>query len=265
MTLQYYCFQTDPCSHSLYGFYVRPRSGLQDLRRSVLFTHGLLCPSPGMAFLSPLPKYVKVNPSSSAVRSASMLFKTGHQYGRGTEHRGSTLWSLKLHRPVSTRAPAAFFCSSSCVVEPQMSLPVVLPGSCCPVTGSSQLAEPSYRNRPRGLSASSRIAGGGSRLLLPGRPLLSLGLLQLLLGGSMVALSLGALSLSTSPPVRNSCPFWAGSSVSLFFFFFLLFYYKNCFDKCLKIQCRLQFTQCEFKGVYGSVYCLKSLNISAVV
>ncbi|TKS78107.1 Protein FAM189A2 [Collichthys lucidus] len=96
-----------------------------------------------------------------------------------------------------------------------MSLPVVLPGSCCPVTGASQLAEASYRNRPRGLSASSRIASGGSRLLLPGRPLLSLGLLQLLLGGSMVALSFGALSLSNSPPIRNSCPFWAGSSVIL--------------------------------------------------
>ncbi|XP_044051644.1 protein FAM189A2 isoform X2 [Siniperca chuatsi] len=96
-----------------------------------------------------------------------------------------------------------------------MSLPVVLPGSCCPVTGASQLADPPYRNRPRGLSASSRIASGGSRLLLPGRPLLSLGLLQLLLGGSMVALSFGALSLSNSPPIRNSCPFWAGSSVIL--------------------------------------------------
>ncbi|XP_030273483.1 protein FAM189A2 isoform X2 [Sparus aurata] len=96
-----------------------------------------------------------------------------------------------------------------------MSLPVVLPGSCCPVTAASQLAEPSYRNRPRGLSASSRITAGGSRLLLPGRPLLSLGLLQLLLGGSMVALSFGALSLSNSPPIRNSCPFWAGSSVIL--------------------------------------------------
>ncbi|XP_076021230.1 endosomal transmembrane epsin interactor 1 isoform X2 [Genypterus blacodes] len=94
-----------------------------------------------------------------------------------------------------------------------MSLPVVLPGSCCPVSGASQLAEPSYRSRPRGLS-SSRIASGGSRLL-PGRPLLSLGLLQLLLGGSMVALSFGALSLSNSPPIRNSCPFWAGSSVIL--------------------------------------------------
>ncbi|XP_034728834.1 protein FAM189A2 [Etheostoma cragini] len=96
-----------------------------------------------------------------------------------------------------------------------MSLPVVLPGSCCPVIGASQLAEPSYRNRPRGLSASSRTASGGSRLLLPGRPLLSLGLLQLLLGGSMVALCFGALSLSNSPPIRNSCPFWAGSSVIL--------------------------------------------------
>ncbi|XP_053725750.1 endosomal transmembrane epsin interactor 1 [Synchiropus splendidus] len=90
-----------------------------------------------------------------------------------------------------------------------MSLPVVLPGSCCPVGGTSQLAEPLHRNRARGLS------GGESRMLLPGRPLLSLGLMQLLLGGSMVALSLGALSLSSSPPIRNSCPFWAASSVIL--------------------------------------------------
>ncbi|XP_014309571.2 protein FAM189A2 [Myotis lucifugus] len=51
--------------------------------------------------------------------------------------------------------------------------------------------------------------------LLPGRPLLSLGLLQLILGCCMVALSFGALSLSSSPQVKNSCPFWAGSSVIL--------------------------------------------------
>ncbi|KAK3514166.1 hypothetical protein QTP70_005101 [Hemibagrus guttatus] len=63
-----------------------------------------------------------------------------------------------------------------------------------------------------------RMRGSESRLvppLLPARPLLSLGLLQLVLGCSMVALSFGALSLSNSPPVRNSCPFWAGSSVIL--------------------------------------------------
>ena len=128
---------------------------------------------------------------------------------------------MRIHPLFPESAPFCLNSSSVCFVlllvqpvELHMSLPVVLPGSCCPVTGASQLAEPSYRNRPRGLSASSRIAGGGSRLLLPGRPLLSLGLLQLLLGGSMVALSFGALSLSNSPPVRNSCPFWAGSSVS---------------------------------------------------
>ncbi|XP_062310314.1 endosomal transmembrane epsin interactor 1 isoform X1 [Osmerus eperlanus] len=101
-----------------------------------------------------------------------------------------------------------------------MSLPVVLPGSCCAVTGASlasQWAEPSYRSRPRCIS-SSRMPGSQSRIipaLLPGRPLLSLGLLQLLLGCSMVALSFGALSLSSSPPIRSSCPFWAGSSVIL--------------------------------------------------
>ncbi|XP_066567280.1 endosomal transmembrane epsin interactor 1 [Amia ocellicauda] len=100
-----------------------------------------------------------------------------------------------------------------------MSLPVVLPGSCCPVAGvslASQLTDPSFRTRPRCIS--SRMPGSQSRLLpalLPGRPLLSLGLLQLVLGCSMVALSFGALSLSSSPPIRNSCPFWAGSSVIL--------------------------------------------------
>ncbi|XP_010874394.1 protein FAM189A2 [Esox lucius] len=102
-----------------------------------------------------------------------------------------------------------------------MSLPVVLPGSCCPVTGvslASQLADPSFRSRPPRCISTSRMPGSQSRLLpalLPGRPLLSLGLLQLVLGCSMVALSFGALSLSSSPPIRNSCPFWAGSSVIL--------------------------------------------------
>lgn len=102
-----------------------------------------------------------------------------------------------------------------------MSLPVVLPGSCCPVAGvslASQLADPAHRSRPRSISAgATRMPASQSRLipaLLPGRPLLSLGLLQLVLGCSMVALSFGALSLSSSPPIRNSCPFWAGSSVS---------------------------------------------------
>ncbi|XP_028851253.1 protein FAM189A2 isoform X2 [Denticeps clupeoides] len=103
-----------------------------------------------------------------------------------------------------------------------MSLPVVLPGSCCRVSGASLAAPPadaSHRSRGRGLpAAGGRMPGPQSRLipaLLPGRPLLSLGLLQLVLGCSMVALSFGALSLSNSAPIRNSCPFWAGSSVIL--------------------------------------------------
>ncbi|KAJ8414959.1 hypothetical protein AAFF_G00024820 [Aldrovandia affinis] len=100
-----------------------------------------------------------------------------------------------------------------------MSLPVVLPGSCCRVAGVSHLADPPYRSRPRCISTgTSRMPASQSQLfpaLLPGRPLLSLGLLQLVLGCSMVALSFGALSLSSSPPIRNSCPFWAGSSVIL--------------------------------------------------
>ncbi|RXN22678.1 protein FAM189A2 isoform X2 [Labeo rohita] len=103
-----------------------------------------------------------------------------------------------------------------------MSLPVVLPGSCCRLSGAAlahQFADASYRSRSRCVSAlPSRMSGSQTRLipaLLPARPLLSLGLLQLVLGCSMVALSFGALSLSNSPPIRNSCPFWAGSSVIL--------------------------------------------------
>ncbi|XP_039606687.1 protein FAM189A2 [Polypterus senegalus] len=62
---------------------------------------------------------------------------------------------------------------------------------------------------PRALRP-SRIAAQ-----LPGRPLLSVGLLQLLLGCAMVALSLSMSPPVRNSPVRNSCPFWAGSSVIL--------------------------------------------------
>ncbi|XP_072521081.1 endosomal transmembrane epsin interactor 1 [Salminus brasiliensis] len=104
-----------------------------------------------------------------------------------------------------------------------MSLPVVLPGSCCRLARASlapHFGDPSLSSRGRNRSAAARwrMSGSQARLspaLLPARPLLSLGLLQLVLGCSMVALSFGALSLSNSPPIRNSCPFWAGSSVIL--------------------------------------------------
>uniref|UniRef100_A0A670ZYL5 Endosomal transmembrane epsin interactor 1 n=1 Tax=Pseudonaja textilis TaxID=8673 RepID=A0A670ZYL5_PSETE len=135
-----------------------------------------------------------------------------------------------------------------------MSLPVVLPGSCCPMARLSAVSEvarpcsagaavaataasnppplpPPRRLRwsssgfrqSRPLPASltpvaSRLNGASSvvgQSPLPAKPLLSLGLLQLVLGCSMVALSFGALSLSNSPQVKNSCPFWAGSSVIL--------------------------------------------------
>ncbi|XP_073084728.1 endosomal transmembrane epsin interactor 1 isoform X2 [Manis javanica] len=138
-----------------------------------------------------------------------------------------------------------------------MSLPVVLPGSCCPVAGLSggpqaggsgaaaaaaqepplpplrprwprAALQPPVRPRCAATGAgvlaappplsSRRAAAAAARgsALLPARPLLSLGLLQLTLGCCMVALSFGALSLSSSPQVKNSCPFWAGSSVNLF-------------------------------------------------
>ncbi|KAJ7335525.1 hypothetical protein JRQ81_013466 [Phrynocephalus forsythii] len=133
-----------------------------------------------------------------------------------------------------------------------MSLPVVLPGSCCPMArlpaapeaarhcsaaaaaaaqdppirprgsrGGLQEQPPPRPPRPAALSpeASRRAAASSSSTALPrrlpARPLLSLGLLQLMLGCSMVALRFGALSLSSSPQVKNSCSFWAGSSVIL--------------------------------------------------
>ncbi|XP_047556334.1 endosomal transmembrane epsin interactor 1 isoform X1 [Lutra lutra] len=138
-----------------------------------------------------------------------------------------------------------------------MSLPVVLPGSCCPVAGLSggpqaggpgaaaaaqepplpplrprwprAALPPPVRPRCAATAAAAGVLAGPPALssrraaaaaapgsaLLPARPLLSLGLLQLILGCCMVALSFGALSLSSSPQVKNSCPFWAGSSVIL--------------------------------------------------
>ncbi|NXD97711.1 F1892 protein, partial [Chaetorhynchus papuensis] len=50
---------------------------------------------------------------------------------------------------------------------------------------------------------------------LPARPLLGLGLLQTGLGCALVALSFGALWLSSAPQVKNACPLWAGSSAIL--------------------------------------------------
>uniref|UniRef100_A0A8C5Q412 Endosomal transmembrane epsin interactor 1 n=1 Tax=Leptobrachium leishanense TaxID=445787 RepID=A0A8C5Q412_9ANUR len=125
-----------------------------------------------------------------------------------------------------------------------MSLPVLLPGSCCPMAGlSSSVASAASDSAPGGEPSqpwgrrcrstlqpprcaaslglcpppSRRRAGSGMVLMvMPGRPLLSLGLLQLILGCCTVALSFGALSLSKSPQIRSSCPFWAGSSVNLF-------------------------------------------------
>lgn len=142
------------------------------------------------------------------------------------------------------------------LTRPYMSLPVVLPGSCCPVAGLSggqqaggpgaaatvaqepplpplrprwprATLQPPLRPRcsaaaagvlaaPPALSSrrAAAVAAAPSSAVLPARPLLSLGLLQLILGCCMVALSFGALSLSSSPQVKNACPFWAGSSVS---------------------------------------------------
>ncbi|XP_072444583.1 endosomal transmembrane epsin interactor 1 isoform X2 [Chiloscyllium punctatum] len=108
-----------------------------------------------------------------------------------------------------------------------MSLPVVLPTSCCPVQATTPSGEPPLRNRarcvswPGALHSSSSNSNNTSPARQPlhcplyGRSLFALGLLQIALGFSIVSLSFGALSLTESPNVRNSCPFWAGSSVIL--------------------------------------------------
>lgn len=164
--------------------------------------------------------------------------------------------SARRPRLGSASPPAA---AGRSLPRPSMSLPVVLPGSCCPVAGLSggpqaggpgaaaaaaqepplpplrprwprAALPPPVRPRcaataaaagvlaaPPALSsrrAAAAAAAAPGSALLPARPLLSLGLLQLILGCCMVALSFGALSLSSSPQVKNSCPFWAGSSVS---------------------------------------------------
>ncbi|NWV77687.1 F1892 protein, partial [Dasyornis broadbenti] len=54
-----------------------------------------------------------------------------------------------------------------------------------------------------------------SPVSLPARPLLGLGLLQTGLGCAVMALSFGALWLSSAPQVKNACPLWAGSSAIL--------------------------------------------------
>uniref|UniRef100_A0A672UAC7 Endosomal transmembrane epsin interactor 1 n=1 Tax=Strigops habroptila TaxID=2489341 RepID=A0A672UAC7_STRHB len=128
-----------------------------------------------------------------------------------------------------------------------MSLPVVVPGSCCPVPGltalpqaaadgatgtaagslsaaAADLSLPPFRSRGcrpnvsphrNQLPAARSVAPAPGVNLLPARPLLWLGLLQVVLGCSLVALNFGALSLSSAPQVKNACPFWVGSSVIL--------------------------------------------------
>ncbi|KAM9509015.1 LOW QUALITY PROTEIN: endosomal transmembrane epsin interactor 1 [Guaruba guarouba] len=128
-----------------------------------------------------------------------------------------------------------------------MSLPVVVPGSCCPVPGlapipqtaaagttgaatgslsaaAADLSLPPSRSRGcrANLSpnrnpcpAARSVAAAPGADLLPPRPLLWLGLLQVVLGCTLVALNFGGQSLSSAQQVKNACPFWVGSSVIL--------------------------------------------------
>ncbi|KAM4878390.1 endosomal transmembrane epsin interactor 1 [Sylvia borin] len=99
---------------------------------------------------------------------------------------------------------------------------MVLPGSCCPLQGRvplPQAAAGSLSAAAAGLSPPPLRPGAPSRrgpcLSLPFHPLLGLGLLQSGLGCALVALSFGALSLSSAPQVKNACPVWAGCSAIL--------------------------------------------------
>ncbi|XP_061326749.1 LOW QUALITY PROTEIN: endosomal transmembrane epsin interactor 1 [Pezoporus flaviventris] len=126
-----------------------------------------------------------------------------------------------------------------------MSLPVVVPGSCCPVPGLAPLSQtaaagtatgslsaaaadlPLPPSRSRGCrpslsphrnprpAAHSVASAAGVNLPSPPRPLLWLGLLQVVLGCTLVALNFVAQSLSGAQQVKKACPFWVGSSVIL--------------------------------------------------
>ncbi|XP_054042614.1 endosomal transmembrane epsin interactor 1 isoform X2 [Rissa tridactyla] len=113
-----------------------------------------------------------------------------------------------------------------------MSLPVVVPGSCCPVPGLRQasaggtagttgslrapppfLSPPSPAMPPAGHPQPAAPDPGTA--LPPSRPLLPVAVLQIVLGCSLVALNFGALSLSSAPQMKNASPLWAGFSVIL--------------------------------------------------
>lgn len=118
--------------------------------------------------------------------------------------------------------PSAAVASREPLPAPPVSPPMVLPGSCCPLQGLvplPQAAGGSLSAAAARLSPPSLRPGAPSRRRpcpsLPFRPLLGLGLLQTGLGCALVALSFGALSLSSAPQVKNACPVWAGSSVSV--------------------------------------------------
>ncbi|XP_061220268.1 LOW QUALITY PROTEIN: endosomal transmembrane epsin interactor 1 [Neopsephotus bourkii] len=128
-----------------------------------------------------------------------------------------------------------------------MSLPVVVPGSCCPVPGLAPLPQTAAAgttgrataslsataadlsvppSRSRGCRpnlsphrsqrpAARSVASAGGVNLPQQRPLLWLGLLQVVLGCTVVALNFVAQSLSSAQQVKNACPFWVGSSVIL--------------------------------------------------
>uniref|UniRef100_A0A3Q3IYY8 Family with sequence similarity 189 member A2 n=1 Tax=Monopterus albus TaxID=43700 RepID=A0A3Q3IYY8_MONAL len=176
--------------------------------------HGLFCSSPVLALVSLLAQYVKANLRPNLGLSQNVILNwtpPWHCYRTLPVNSAGIHPFIRENNTSLVQIDLQTFCfraaCRSSDVAPSCAAGVLLSG---------------YRvfPAPRAILQKqtpwlARFFCGVSRLLLPGRPLLSLGLLQLLLGGSMVALSFGALSLSNSALIRNSCPFWAGSSVIL--------------------------------------------------
>lgn len=136
--------------------------------------------------------------------------------GRGIARRGLPRLS-QAHRAAAQRQqppPPNPMSQPGVLAGPSRPVPAITPllraaaaatgGTTAPAAATA--AGPSEEGSP----APPNTAAG----CLSSRLLLFLGVLQICLGCTIVALDFGALSLGSSSQVKNACPFWAGSSVS---------------------------------------------------